>query len=75
VWVVEYQPGKIVAGLRVSDLRMRQHEGRDIERSGALRPTVAAAMVHLAGKPDGILLDPCGSGTILAEATGSRLAC
>jgi tRNA G10 N-methylase Trm11 len=70
VWVVEYQPGKIVAGLRVSDLRMRQHEGRDIERSGALRPTVAAAMVHLAGKPDGILLDPCcGSGTILAEAT------
>ena len=73
--MVEYQPGKIVAGLRVSDLRMRQHEGRDIERSGALRPTVAAAMVHLAGKPDGILLDPCGSGTILAEATGSRLAC
>jgi tRNA G10 N-methylase Trm11 len=70
VWVVEYKPGKIVAGLRVSDVRMRQHDGRDIERSGALRPAVAAAMVHLAGKPDGILLDPCcGSGTILVEAT------
>lgn len=69
VWVVEYQPGKIVAGLRVSDGRMRQHDGRDTERRGALRPTVAAAMVRLAGPPDGILLDPCcGSGTILAEA-------
>jgi tRNA G10 N-methylase Trm11 len=69
VWVVEYKPGKIVAGLRVSDARMRQHDGRDVERSGALRPTVAAAMVRLAGKPDGTLLDPCcGSGTILAEA-------
>jgi tRNA G10 N-methylase Trm11 len=69
VWVVEYQPGKIVAGLRVSDVRMRQHDGRDTERRGALRPTVAAAMVRLAGQPDGILLDPCcGSGTILAEA-------
>lgn len=70
VWVVEYQPGKIVAGLRVSDVRMRQHDGRDIERNGALRPTAAAAMVRLAGQPDGILLDPCcGSGTILVEAT------
>ncbi len=70
IWVVEYKPGKIVAGLRVSDARMRQHDGRDVERSGALRPTVAAAMVRLAGKPDGILLDPCsGSGTILVEGT------
>ncbi len=69
VWVVEYQPGKIVVGVRVSDVRMRQHDGRDVERSGALRPAVAAAMVELAGKPDGILLDPCcGSGTILVEA-------
>lgn len=69
VWVVEYQPGKIVAGLRVSDARMRQHDGRDTERGGALRPTVAAAMAQLAGQPEGILLDPCcGSGTILVEA-------
>ena len=70
VWVVEYKPGKIVVGLRVSDVRMRQHDGRDVERSGALRPTVAAAMVRLAGEPYGTLLDPCcGSGTILVEAT------
>jgi 23S rRNA G2445 N2-methylase RlmL len=70
VWVVEYRPGKIVAGLRASDIRMRQHHGREVERSGALRPTVAAAMVRLAGKQAGLLLDPCcGSGTILAEAT------
>ena len=69
VWVVEYQPGKIVAGLRVSDARMRQHDGRDTERRGGLRPTVAAAMVRLAGQPDGTLLDACcGAGTILAEA-------
>ncbi len=72
VWVVEYQPGKIVAGVRVSDARMRQHGGRDVERGGALRPTVAAAMVQLAGQPDGILVDPCcGSGTILAEAAAA----
>jgi 23S rRNA G2445 N2-methylase RlmL len=70
VWVVEYQPGKIVTGLRVSDVRMRQRGGRDIERSGALRPTVAKAMVRLAGQSgSGTLLDPCcGSGTILVAA-------
>ena len=69
IWVVEYKPGKIVAGLRVSDAHMRQHDGRDVERSGALRPTVAAAMIQLAGQPTGTLLDPCcGSGTILVEA-------
>lgn len=70
VWVSEYRRGRIVAGLRLSDARMRQHEGRAVERTGALRPTIAAAMVRLAGKPSGVLLDPCcGSGTILAEAT------
>jgi 23S rRNA G2445 N2-methylase RlmL len=69
LWVVEYRPGRILAGVRISDVRMRQHDGRAAERPGALRPTVAAAMVRLAGEPPGILLDPCcGSGTILAEA-------
>lgn len=68
VWVIEYQAGKILAGLRASDVQMRQHDGRESERRGALRPTVAAAMVRLAGEPGGTLLDPCcGSGTILAE--------
>lgn len=69
VWISEYSSGKFVAGIRLSDVRMRQHEGRAVERQGALRPTVASAMVHLAGPPAGTLLDPCcGSGTILHEA-------
>jgi 23S rRNA G2445 N2-methylase RlmL len=69
VWVAEYQPGKLLAGIRLSDARMRQHDGRTEERTGALRPTVAAAMVARAGEPAGLLFDPCcGSGTILAEA-------
>jgi tRNA G10 N-methylase Trm11 len=75
VWVTEYQAGAFVAGLRMSDERMRQHDGRRVERSGALRPTVAAALVHLAGPPTGTLLDPCcGSGTILAEAAAAGWA-
>jgi 23S rRNA G2445 N2-methylase RlmL len=69
LWVLEYRPGSFVAGVRVSDVSMRQHGGREAERRGALRPTVAAAMVRLAGKSRGALLDPCcGSGTILGEA-------
>lgn len=69
VWVVEYRQGHFVAGLRITDQRMRHRQGRVVERPGALRPTVAAAMVDLAGRPRGLLLDPCaGSGTILAEA-------
>jgi len=72
VWASEYQQGRIVAGLRLTSAGMRQHGGRQAERRGALRPTVAAAMVMLAGDPSGVLLDPCcGSGTILAEATSA----
>jgi SAM-dependent methyltransferase len=70
VWVSEYAAGKLVAGLRLTDASKRQHEGRTVEREGALRPTVASAMVELAGEPSGLLVDPCcGSGTILREAT------
>ena len=69
VWIVEYAPGRLVAGLRLSDATMRQRDGRSVEREGALRPTVARAMVRLAGGAEGTLLDPCaGAGTILAEA-------
>jgi 23S rRNA G2445 N2-methylase RlmL len=69
VWIGEYRAGRFICGLRLSDVRMRQHGSRNLERQGALRPTLAAAMVDFAGKPSGILLDPCcGSGTILAEA-------
>lgn len=72
VWISEYRPGLFVSGLRLSDTSMRQHQGRTVERTGALRPTVAAAMVALAGKPAGKLLDPCcGSGTILREASAA----
>jgi hypothetical protein len=69
IWASEYEPGRLVAGLRLSDASMRQHEGREIERPGSLRPTVAALMVGLAGEPRDVLLDPCcGAGTILSEA-------
>src|SRR5215471_475436 len=72
IWACEYRPGRFAAGLRLTDVRMRQHGGRGLERSGALRPALAAAMVDLAGKPPGVLLDPCcGSGTILAEAVAA----
>ncbi|HVX45885.1 MAG TPA: methyltransferase domain-containing protein [Mycobacteriales bacterium] len=70
IWAVEYTAGKFLAGLRVSDAAMRQHDGRAVERTGALRPTVAAAMLNLLSDQDRFtLLDPCcGSGTILSEA-------
>ncbi len=72
VWISEYAAGRFVAGLRLSDVTMRQHEGRAVEREGALRPTMASAMVRLAGEADGTLLDPCaGSGTILGEAVAA----
>lgn len=75
VWISEYQAGRFVAGLRLSDASMRQHEGREVERSGALRPTIAALMVNLAGSPGERLLDPCcGSGTILSEALAAGWA-
>lgn len=75
IWISEWHDGQYVAGLRLTDAAMRQHGGRAAERSGALRPTVAAAMVDLAGSPPGLLVDPCcGSGTILAEAVVAHWA-
>jgi 23S rRNA G2445 N2-methylase RlmL len=72
VWLNEYAPGRLLAGLRLSDVTMRQHGGRLVERPGALRPTVARAMVVLAGEARGRLLDPCcGAGTILREAAAA----
>lgn len=59
----------LVIGLRLSDRTMRHRFKREREQKASLRPSVAAAMVHLSDpQPDDIFLDPmCGSGTILME--------
>jgi SAM-dependent methyltransferase len=71
LWALETRPGQFRLGLRLTVASHRQHGGRVEERSGALRPAVAAAMVRLAGGPPEdapALLDPCcGSGTLLRE--------
>ncbi len=58
-----------VCGLRLSDRTMRHRAYKVEHQPASLRPTIAAAMVRLAGAgPGDILLDPmCGAGTILAE--------
>jgi 23S rRNA G2445 N2-methylase RlmL len=67
--------GTAVCGLRLSDRTMR-HRAYKLEHIRAsLRPTVAAALVRLAGTSPqhGIFLDPmCGAGTILAEYLAVR---
>jgi 23S rRNA G2445 N2-methylase RlmL len=66
-----------VCGVRLSDRTMRHRTYKEDHVLASLRPTVAAAMVRLAGVGPGMtVLDPmCGAGTILAEAirtAGSR---
>jgi tRNA (guanine6-N2)-methyltransferase len=58
-----------VCGLRLSDRTMRHRSYKAEHLRASLRPSVAAAMVRLAGTgPDMVVLDPmCGAGTILAE--------
>lgn len=58
-----------VCGLRLSDKMMRHRAYKVEHQPASLRPTMAAAMVRLAGAgPGEIVLDPmCGAGTILAE--------
>jgi len=73
LWALQTRAGRLRLGVRLSDRRMRQRASREVERPGALRPVVAAAMLRLAAPPPGGLplavLDPCcGSGTILREA-------
>ena len=51
IWITEWQDGQYVAGLRLSGAGMRQHGHRAADRPGALPPTLAAAMVQLAGVP------------------------
>jgi SAM-dependent methyltransferase len=72
-WAIEDKPGQFRLGLRLTTAAMRHRDGRVVERAGALRPSAAAAMVFLAGRGPGRLLDPCcGGGTILAEAQAAR---
>ncbi|HKA07296.1 MAG TPA: methyltransferase domain-containing protein [Gemmataceae bacterium] len=58
-----------VCGLRLSDKTMRHRVYKVEHQPASLRPTIAAAMVRLAGAgPAEIVLDPmCGAGTLLAE--------
>jgi 23S rRNA G2445 N2-methylase RlmL len=58
-----------VCGLRLSDRTMRHRTYKGEHLPASLRPTVAAAMVRLAGvRPGQTVLDPtCGAGTLLAE--------
>lgn len=60
---------QLVIGLRISDRSMRHRFNKPSEQAASLRPSVAAAMVHLTDpQPEDVFLDPmCGSGTILME--------
>jgi len=77
LWALQTRPTRIRLGVRLTDREMRQRAGRVVERPGALRPVVAAAMLRLGRLSAGLrrpLLDPCcGSGTILREALDSGL--
>ena len=75
IWLT-IQGATAVCGLRLSDRTMRHRRYKLDHLPASLRPTVAAAMVRLAGIAErGALtvVDPmCGAGTILAEATLGR---
>jgi 23S rRNA G2445 N2-methylase RlmL len=68
VWLI-IRGRTAVCGLRLSDKSMRHRTYKVEHQPASLRPTVAAAMVRLAGAAPGeVVLDPmCGAGTILAE--------
>jgi 23S rRNA G2445 N2-methylase RlmL len=69
IWLTIYSK-TAVCGVRLSDRTMRHRTYKLEHVAASLRPTVAAAMVRLAGiGPSMTVLDPmCGAGTILAEA-------
>lgn len=58
-----------VCGMRLSDKTMRHRTWKEEHTPASLRPTMAAAMVRMAGAaPGDVVLDPmCGAGTILGE--------
>lgn len=59
----------LLIGLRLSTRLMRHRYQKKVELPASLRPSLAAAMVHLSNsQADDVFLDPlCGSGTILLE--------
>jgi 23S rRNA G2445 N2-methylase RlmL len=63
------QGAQAVCGLRLSDRSMRHRDYKVEHVRASLRPSLAAAMVRLAGSgPHHRVLDPmCGAGTLLAE--------
>lgn len=68
VWV-HLIGGRLIAGLRLSDITLRNRTYRRISLPAALKPTIAAVMVRLSRpQAEDIFLDPmCGSGTIPIE--------
>jgi 23S rRNA G2445 N2-methylase RlmL len=60
---------RLVCGIRLTDRTMRHRFNKAVELKAALRPSVAAAMIHLTQPEDNdVFLDPmCGSGTLLME--------
>jgi 23S rRNA G2445 N2-methylase RlmL len=68
VWLTVNEATAVCA-LRLSDRSMRHRSWKLEHLPASLRPTMAAAMVRLAGAHSGqVVLDPmCGAGTILAE--------
>jgi hypothetical protein len=64
--------GSLELGVRLTDASFRYRGLPPPERPGALRPTIAAAMVLLADpKPGETIIDPmCGTGTVLLEGVG-----
>jgi tRNA (guanine6-N2)-methyltransferase len=76
VWLT-IQGATVVCGLRLSDHTMRHRTWKREHRPASLRPTVAAAMVRLAGiSPTHTVLDPmCGVGTLLAEHLAALPRC
>jgi tRNA G10 N-methylase Trm11 len=62
--------GVLRAGLRLSSRDLRSRGEAPIEREGALRPTIAAAMAFEARlRDDSTIVDPmCGAGSLLREA-------
>ena len=68
IWV-NLLGSRLVCGIRLTDRTMRHRFNKPANLKAALRPSVAAAMIHLTQPThDDVFLDPmCGSGTLLME--------